>query len=854
MKKFTLLFVILFTFLLSTEKTFAQTGDIIPQIAIKKVEIAEDQFSSGETVKGKFTFWNMSNFDATDVDYKIILAGEYSPGGIPKIEYDTKQINLNTFIQANSEKEVFFEYKIPDNFSKDDVGISIVAYFGPVMLGWGHDKIDVKGSVDSGDKLKNINITQAYLKFKDVERTVGIQEGFVLPVDGSELNLSFKNENNKAIELTPKIELYKFDNLNEKISEKTLPIIKTTTEQEQIYKEKFQFDNLEPGVYIAKFYFTLNEEIFSNVPEIRFMINGDVATILDANVDKYSVEKAEEFVLTINYMGAPMNPLTGEFLGSGKDAKIIYSIKNENGELVAEKEEIISLKESGKIIASLKAKTKADSLYIDAKIINAEDKILSQISRKISGDENGKAEENIINKGFLKNIKYLEIIVLVVLLLILAINIFYFKNKVMILVSLVLILLIGLMFFVRDGNAQLSGTESKWILNYRGLGISKGDTNPLSIDFLSNSNATSSVSCGANNLIGGRCRHEVGAPFVFVNPLVGSVNTNDYKLNSEEQYSITGSSAMLGCMNASLNFNFYLWNKAPNNINTVLYNDSQIFATDNPLLSPILEPGFVKKEFYRLNQTEKHEVSTFSGTFEFSFTAPTKKGVYDKSIYFVSTKSQFADWWNTSVTTEWKNYGRTSGFIKFEVDQCKPGTAPDSVTGECKPCNNGATNPPQCNTCPSNKILRNNICESDWCTNVDEIQAGVPAGKGYMNGLCIDTNILLQGQTGGGTNKNSDLVKKFQTQPGSILVNSGGDCKIDWEVSDITGMTCNIKPSFGSTPATLLDITSLKAGTFIKPIQGSIEYKIECSLGSGNDIYKEFKTAKCNLNPSVQEI
>ena len=457
----------------------------------------------------------------------------------------------------------------------------------------------------------------------------------------------------------------------------------------------------------------------------------------------------------------------------------------------------------------------------------------------------------------------------------------------------------SLLVGIGAANAGFSVDGYRWATRFNDNTSASGNSQPLTADDLINYTA-----CTEQNRLNGHCRHEIGAPFIFVNPIKGTD-----KLLSGEEYYVVGLSKVIGCMNASMDTNIYLWNNAPGTVSNSVYNDSDFSNNIKNKGEVIGKPittslDIMQTKSGHIADQKIHTPSVFSEVFEFGpYIAPNKIQKYEKNIFIVSAKVLLA--YGDDLRQAWINYGRTSGFINFEVNACKAGeyknsknecvacpsgtpkwnsttnqceacpsnTQWNSTTNQCQ-CSNGLNNPPTCsgNTCSSaDQIFYNNQCNNDACTNIDGTQklGSLPSKIQYDgNGQCSCNNGATNPNGGCnnckyGTNPDGTcvalppepdvLIDSFLTQPSSRLINKGSTCKIDWTINPLAieffeSLNCTVNPG------NITQNNISQTGFFESPIlNNTITYTMSC-IGVRGDITKtESKSATCNVVPDVME-
>ncbi len=286
---------------LSTE----YVSGVEPDLYIDQISVDKGELKTGGFVKGKFNLYNTGERTAADVRYRIDFVTVDSSDGFiyPLNLIDSSEIAEIGLVESGL-VEKSFSYKIPSSLpSNENFAISIVAMIG------NHDRTRENFAINniSGNFFDYLEQDNTNLSIGD--ETFLLREGPTISKNEKlklETTLTSKQELsdivpnlvvysgiNQSGEVVYDVELNKFNLL-------------ANTPTQKIFELPTEF---KEGVYTAILSLTKDEQIISEVVEMRYIIGGEnllpkIGDVHFNNVDQNLIDK---FIVSVSFLNAPIN-------------------------------------------------------------------------------------------------------------------------------------------------------------------------------------------------------------------------------------------------------------------------------------------------------------------------------------------------------------------------------------------------------------------------------------------------------------------------------------------------------------------------------------------------------------------
>lgn len=307
-------------------KAFYET---FPAVSIDSVSLPKKEYQAGDTVSGSFIMRNEKDFDVPDVSYDIALAGNYDKSGLAGIFYD-KVRHQALYLKANETKIIKFSYKIGANVSGNDLGLEVRAVLkNGLYLGWADAHIKVTGG-QGFLELSNASIEIA-------GKTYGLEAGPTVEKDGSVfLNAELNNKLGADVNVTPVLVVHTFLSSSAPTILKQSSFLVKKGAKSSVHISLPLFDN-KPGVYVGElsFFDEANAKVAASL-EFRYIIGGDIINFQSISADQTSLNKGDQFKVTLTYSGMPADITNLSEAPKKNPLDLSVKIFNEKNELVAE--------------------------------------------------------------------------------------------------------------------------------------------------------------------------------------------------------------------------------------------------------------------------------------------------------------------------------------------------------------------------------------------------------------------------------------------------------------------------------------------------------------------------------------
>src|SRR3989338_1807737 len=321
-------------------KSLAQTPEpALPQIHVINLNLSDLNPKAGDAGTGTFTLLNNSGVNVSDESYLLVLAGNYQ-NRIPTVVYDEKILG-KVSLSAGEQKPVNFSYKLPANIA-GNLGIRIQTIYAGSYMGWADSVMKVSGESSVAE------ITDSKLVINGV--SYAPETGPAVPKGKTvSLQITFFNPTNEILTFQPNVSIYNRIETSDHIKDFTGDAI-TLAPQKSVTSTIAlpTFEN-QPLVYAGTVRFLDNNGLI-RAPQttFRYMILGDIASILSVTSNKETAQAGDNIAITVFYAGAPFdqyNVVSSPKVGV-VDLRVVLS--NEKGQKIGETVSKLDLDKNGK--------------------------------------------------------------------------------------------------------------------------------------------------------------------------------------------------------------------------------------------------------------------------------------------------------------------------------------------------------------------------------------------------------------------------------------------------------------------------------------------------------------------------
>lgn len=242
----------------------------LPEIYVVDLKLDSTNYAQGGEVKGSFTLWNNSTFDAPKVYYLVSLVGKYE-GKLATMEYDSVRLGPE-YVKGGEKKSINFSYKLPNGIGGKDLGIQVRAVLeSGLPRGWSDAKIVVAGE---SPKLK---VMDAYLSYGGKYFFLG--EGPTVATGTISLNVVLLNSGSGTVFSHPTITLYDYATGNNILFSTTTSSNWKPNEQ-RLWSFNLPVTNMKPRVYFGELKFLSDKgALQAQVLPFRYIVSGPMASI-----------------------------------------------------------------------------------------------------------------------------------------------------------------------------------------------------------------------------------------------------------------------------------------------------------------------------------------------------------------------------------------------------------------------------------------------------------------------------------------------------------------------------------------------------------------------------------------------
>lgn len=391
---------------LLTSAFIAPPVSVIDLSLISPKEEYKEEYLGEDTIEGVFTAWNRAGAPVSNLTYKVSFLVK-NENNVPL--YIVEELSpSDPFTLAASEKRIFaFSYTIPKNILTGTywLRVSLITIKG-IRTGWDDVEVDVRGN----DQF--ILLSQAWLLKNGEEQypTVGINYSINEPV---KVRLNAKNESESSIAVTPLITIYDRTTSGSILKTIEKPLLTLASQESKTLEYDLPLFQ-QPESYLGELkLIDANQNDMSNRLFFRWVIIGQAAEVISAELPKTEYQQGEEAEVKVQYTG----PADIETVGG--EATLIAEVYNQLGEKLCQAEKPITIGFGGEeTIPCLLSKAVSDPV-VAAKIISQETgETLDEYSPVFSPEKRAKLlEEQKANKlAFLKKLGLFGVAGLVIIL------------------------------------------------------------------------------------------------------------------------------------------------------------------------------------------------------------------------------------------------------------------------------------------------------------------------------------------------------------------------------------------------------------------------------------------------------
>ena len=285
----------------------AQVG-LIPNVYIDGVKLTKAEFQPGDIVSGTFKAMTDTSSAASDIYFKISLAGGYQKNVLASSFYDSTTTKSYNF-KAGESKVISFSYVVPQIKSGAGYGIQVQAMtHAGVPLGWS----DAFIKITNAKGVQHLDVVSS--KFTVGSKSFGFQDGpMISNVSKPVFSITISNPTSQDITVTPNIKLYSHVVLGDPVLIQTASSTTITSNKQKQISISLPTNNFSPEVYVARISFLDNNnvEILPSF-DVRYIVPGDIATIHSVVTDKKILNKGDDVAVTLSFSGTPFDIVTGK--------------------------------------------------------------------------------------------------------------------------------------------------------------------------------------------------------------------------------------------------------------------------------------------------------------------------------------------------------------------------------------------------------------------------------------------------------------------------------------------------------------------------------------------------------------
>ncbi len=444
-----------------------------PKISLNISNIILDkaEYSTGEDITGSFVIENHSGFNVSDLSYRIQIGASYKElmqgFKYPEIFLDAGERLGSIDINNGGQVVVKFKYHIPGFIAGDKLGVNINVYAGSGMtVGVGESQyIKIKGpgllieTKKAGIILSNgmkFDLLEGPTIYKNKEPKAAFVEAEII------------NKSKEVVLVYPSVHVY--ESKDSKVSTDLKPeSFSIKVGETKTVKIALPDMGYKPGVYFGEVLLLdkSGAQLESRIG-VRYIVDGNIATIHSAITDKTVLSQNEQFKLTATLTGKPFDiallrdpskPALGDDNAIGKVVSRIYNEKNEE---VATLESDFYLSGETYIEDDIYADNPSKALRLEMDVYDNDNVLLTSYRENLSEDYDQIALEAGKGAIFPWNVTKVLTYAFVAGLLVLIVILFAMKRRGAASALIVILIIVSLFaFFAENGFAKKSSSKHK---------------------------------------------------------------------------------------------------------------------------------------------------------------------------------------------------------------------------------------------------------------------------------------------------------------------------------------------------------------------------------------------------------
>ncbi len=380
------------------EQVVPPGGQEIPfSIEVSNVTSSKTSYKPGETITGSFVVENASDFDVSNLSYRIQIGDDYEeplPGyKFPGTFVDVGDLEESFSIAKGASKTFKYSYKIPSFLSGEKlaVHIAVLADRG-ALLGFADGTYF---RVESSGALMAVKAAKVVLSDG---KSFGLGDGPTIYIDkepkSAVLEITVQNLSKESLAITPALSV-RLQRDAKASSIDTMDLVTVDAGKTKTLQIPLPSMDYNPGVYMAEVMLTgANGEQLSQLIGARYIVGGNIANIQNALADKTAFEAGDSFHFSSTITGRAPDIAALEAGIIPDDAGTGHAeitITNEKGEVVAESTETVSLSGDTRISRDYTAKAKALATHLSMRVYDDKNILISSYEADLSADYAEKA-------------------------------------------------------------------------------------------------------------------------------------------------------------------------------------------------------------------------------------------------------------------------------------------------------------------------------------------------------------------------------------------------------------------------------------------------------------------------------
>lgn len=361
----------------ATPEQLAEMNNL-PSVEVKDISLLKNVYAVGEVVTGKVTILNGRDYNIPDLKYKVSLVGDYQENGLAGVAY-TSQFFGPVFLKASEEKEIIFNYTLPQNVAGKGLGIQIQFYTASGLpLSWRDSLVEITGVTSV------LKVAEAYVSVG--EKKYGLQAGPTLSATKPGIiNIRVENPLGQEKVLTPVINIY--DRTVSGALLKTIKLNSFTVSAKETKSFAWPISYLDQaGVYEVAVDFVDATNV-KTVPTVlaRYIVGGAIATIQRVTLDKNILVAGEAYNMEVSYSGTP-NDIDTLPTASVNSLKLAITVTNENDKVISTYNQELDFNKGTSLSIPLVSDLAAQNIFVKIVVTDSANNTVSTYSSELTGN------------------------------------------------------------------------------------------------------------------------------------------------------------------------------------------------------------------------------------------------------------------------------------------------------------------------------------------------------------------------------------------------------------------------------------------------------------------------------------